>query len=443
MKIRDLMYMGLRNLFRRKARTSLTVIGMAIGIVLIMVLASISIGVRQTIDKYIMENGQMSIIYIYKNSYMQDEDGNYQNVEQKIDERVIDQIKGVNHVKAVSPVIYKYIQMKSGKYQSGISIRVMDSTTFADFGFPELEYGKYPTIEDNVGIVFGNEAMQWREFYDPTSRNWKTKVVDFTREKVTFTFDDYQYEISDKKKQEVFLLENYAKMEYSDNYNLNWSAFMDLEYYKTLITKHANTLKPEYRKKLLASLNEYEEIQINVDNMRNVTQVEEEIQSLGYKTQSNMQYIQPMIDTADMLQNVLVGIGLVAMLVSAINIANTMIMSIYERTREIGIMKVLGCIISDIKKLFLFESAVLGLIGGLFGIGLSYLFSYLINEYGSEFLGSLIMSGMAQGNKASVIPWWLPIIISFFAILIGVISGYMPARRATKISAIEAMKSES
>lgn len=443
MKIRDMVIMGLRNLFRRKARTSLTVIGMAIGIVLIMVLASISIGVRQTIDRYIMENGQMSIITISSSSGSWDEDGNYQRIEQKIDDRVIEQVKSINHVKAISPIIYKSINMKSGKYTCWGQLCIMDSSTFADFDFPALEIGSYPTPENNVGFVFGSETMRWNQFYYWSGNSQKTKDVDFTREKVSFVFDDYQWEISEKKKQEEFLLENYAKMEPSENYMFSWYIYMDLEYYKTLMTKHANTLKPQYRKKLLAELEEYQNIQINVDNMRNVTSVEEEIQKLGYKTQSNMQYIQPMIDTADMLQNVLIGIGLVAMLVSAINIANTMIMSIYERTREIGIMKVLGCLISDVKKLFLFEAAVLGLIGGVFGIGISYLCSYLINKYGSEFLGSLIMSGMSEGNKASVIPWWLPFVISIFAIVIGVVSGYMPARRATKISAIEAMKSES
>ena len=67
-----------------------------------------------------------------------------------------------------------------------------------------------------------------------------------------------------------------------------------------------------------------------------------------------------MLQTSKMLQVVLGAIGGVAMVVSAINIANTMIMSIYERTKEIGIMKVLGCMLKDIRKLFLFETHLVG-----------------------------------------------------------------------------------
>ena len=132
------------------------------------------------------------------------------------------------------------------------------------------------------------------------------------------------------------------------------------------------------------------------------------------------------------------------MLVSAISIANTMIMSIYERTKEIGIMKVLGCVVTDIKKLFLLEAGTIGAIGGVLGIGLSYLLSYLLNHYGGPTIGASMGLPLEEDGSMtlSVIPIWLSLLALGFAFLVGVISGYFPARRATKISAIEAMKSE-
>lgn len=441
MKIKDMIFMGLRNLFRRKARTSLTVVGMAIGIVLIMVLASISIGVNDTINKFLLENGGMTIIYISKYSYEQDENGNGYSKEQKINDYLVEQVKEIKHVRAVSPMLQMQVRFTSGKYYNYSTLRAMDSSTFQEFGFPALEVGSYPTPENNKGMVFTVNAF-WQDFYYWTGRSEKTKAVDFLVDKVTFTIDDYQYQISPKKKEVVFPVENYARMEQSDDWNYNYGIFMDLSYFKELYSEYANTLRPEDRKKAIQNLDNYEQIQINVDNMRNVTEVEEKIKELGFKTESSMQYIQPMIDTADMLQKVLVGIGLIAMMVSAINIANTMIMSIYERTKEIGVMKVLGCLVTDVKKLFLFESAILGLIGGLFGIAISYICSFFINKYGAEFLGSLLSIGSSEGAKTSQIPWWLPVAASVFAILVGVVSGYFPARRATRISAIEAMKSD-
>ena len=126
--------------------------------------------------------------------------------------------------------------------------------------------------------------------------------------------------------------------------------------------------------------------------------------------------------------------------------ANTMIMSIYERTREIGIMKVLGCKVGDVKKLFLFEAGLMGFIGGTIGVGLSYIVSWLMNKYGGDIFSGLMGGGYYGGTTSSsamsIIPFWLPFFAAGFGILVGLISGFFPALRATRISAIEAMKNE-
>ena len=178
-----------------------------------------------------------------------------------------------------------------------------------------------------------------------------------------------------------------------------------------------------------------------------VTDDQDKLEEMGFKLESSMQYIKPMQETAKMLEIILGAIGGVAMLVSAINIANTMIMSIYERTREIGIMKVLGCKVGDVKKLFLFEAGLIGFIGGTIGVGLSYIVSWLMNKYGGDIFSGLMGGGMYYGEQQaqtamSVIPIWLPFFAAGFGILVGLVSGFFPALRATRISAIEAMKNE-
>ena len=95
-------------------------------------------------------------------------------------------------------------------------------------------------------------------------------------------------------------------------------------------------------------------------------------------------------------------------------------------------------LISDIKKLFLFEASMIGLIGGALGIGLSYLASYLMNKYSVQ-IGSALGIGTG-GTDISVIPLWLVAVALGFAMLVGIISGYYPARRATKIKALEAIR---
>ena len=130
---------------------------------------------------------------------------------------------------------------------------------------------------------------------------------------------------------------------------------------------------------------------------------------------------------------VLAGIGGISLIVAAIGIANTMVMSTYERTREIGVMKVIGASVADIRNLFLVEAAAIGLIGGFFGILLSYLISHLLNS---------TLGAQEFGEAVSIIPYWVAVMALFFSALIGVLSGYLPAIRATKLSAIEAIRTE-
>ena len=133
------------------------------------------------------------------------------------------------------------------------------------------------------------------------------------------------------------------------------------------------------------------------------------------------------------IEMILGGLGGIAMLVSAISIANTMTMAIYERTKEIGVMKVLGCELRDIKNMFLSEAAFIGFLGGATGLSISLAISKLLNTIAGSMMG---------GTKMSVIPPWLAIFSLCFATLVGIISGYIPAVRAVKITALSAIRHE-
>lgn len=445
MRIGDLIKMGLRNLFRRKARTALTVLGVIIGTISIVTMVSIGIGMNNSFDQQFMENGEMTVIRIEQYGSIYDEDGNWVgSKDQVLNDDLVEQVRQIEHVKAVAPVINTSAQLYSGKYQAYISLRAIGYEAFAEFGFPGLTVGAYPTAEHNQTVVISNMVLS--EFYYYSSRNYETKVVDPAVDKVVFKFDPWRYTRNERKKEFQLEIEDYALMEESDNWEYNYYVYLDMDYYKELYTQYANTLKLEDRKKAMAELEKYNYIMINVDNIKNVTKVQEDIEALGYVTYSDMQYLEPLQETSDMLQLVLGAIGALAMMVSAINITNTMVMSIYERTREIGIMKVLGCLVKDIKKLFLFEAAMIGLLGGIVGIALSYVASFFINKYGGPLFSSIMQSSGVYDvgdAKFSVIPFWLPFLAAGFAMMVGVLAGYFPARRATKISAIEAMKTDS
>ena len=134
-----------------------------------------------------------------------------------------------------------------------------------------------------------------------------------------------------------------------------------------------------------------------------------------------------------------------------------MTMAIYERTREIGVMKVLGCELGNIRTMFLLESSTIGFIGGLIGLLISLLASFVLNNLSTILAmfgqsGGLDLSGMmggggyyymmdgSGGNTISIIPPWLMLAALVFATLVGLVAGILPANKAVKISALEAIR---
>ena len=155
--------------------------------------------------------------------------------------------------------------------------------------------------------------------------------------------------------------------------------------------------------------------------MNNVMEVQAAVTDMGYEAHSSMQWLEQAQEQMDMIQAVLGGIGAVSLFVAAIGIANTMMMSIYERTREIGVLKVLGCALGDIRSMFLIEAGFIGLMGGAAGLLLSYGVSSLINK----FLGS------AHGHGRRRRGYFPHPHVAFgggcgFAIVIGMLAGLFP-----------------
>ena len=111
-------------------------------------------------------------------------------------------------------------------------------------------------------------------------------------------------------------------------------------------------------------------------------------------------------------------------------------MSIYERTKEIGIIKVLGCDMNNIRTMFLLEAGFIGFFGGLVGLILSETISFIINMVAAGADGSGYYSGI------SYIPVWLVLAALVFAVLVGMVAGFFPALRAMKLSPLAAIRNE-
>lgn len=186
---------------------------------------------------------------------------------------------------------------------------------------------------------------------------------------------------------------------------------------------------------------------VKVQDIKNVAEVERQIKKMGFRTSSMESIRKPMERDARQKQMMFAGIGAVSLFVAALGITNTMIMSISERTREIGVMKSLGCFVRDIRKIFLMEAGCIGFAGGLAGVVLSFGISALMNLAAGQAAMSSEFGGfggemMEQTSGLSIIPWWLAVFAILFSVLIGIGAGYYPASKAVEIPALEAIKHE-
>lgn len=431
MKSADFVVMGFKNLWRRKLRTILTIMGVIIGTFSIVIMMSLGIAMSEGYKKQLSEWGSLTQINVNRYNYSFNEStGSGISEEKKLDDTLVEKIKQMPHVRAVTPVLSVSANLKSGKYESYISIYGIDPETIQYFDFPELEEGEMLSGDKPTALLFGKNSYH---FYNPKSNTWinyDENPVDIMKDKVKITFDDTWGETApkyDKLSVAGVLKESNSEMGYSVYGNIEQVK----KWYKE---KQKNNNHSSGDKKAEFS---YETIWISVDDIKYVKEVQDKLKADGYGCYSLADSLDSMQETSNMLQLILGGIGAVSLLISAIGIANTMIMSIYERTKEIGVMKVLGCLVTDIRKLFLFEASIIGFIGGVLGVGLSYLISYVLNKYAPQ-IGSAL--DMGTGNEISVIPLWLALLAIGFAIGIGIISGFYPAKRATKIRALEAMK---
>jgi putative ABC transport system permease protein len=143
------------------------------------------------------------------------------------------------------------------------------------------------------------------------------------------------------------------------------------------------------------------------------------------------------------LQIIFGGVGAIALLVAAIGIANTMAMSILERTREIGLMKAVGATNRDVLAIFLGEAAGIGFIGGLGGIIVGWLAGQAINVIAIVYLAAQAsQQGGVPPSVAVYTPIWLPVFALIFSTFVGMLSGLYPALRAATMIPVLALKYE-
>lgn len=405
------------NMKNRGIRTILTILGVVIGVISIVSLVAVGIGAKELIMQGFDEDSICKIeVTGMEESHRRDK---------MITDDFLEEISGMENVKMVYPVLGLDVSIEIEQYESfseicGVPQAYLNNLTMKD--------GEYPSGKGlKPELIIGGGARNW--FYD--IKTWKAveeceeeNKPDFTgkRGKVTMypdyidsrmnvcgvTDNEYDYNIYC----ELESLKKYLKRNSGDN----------------IIGQPTNKDGQRYNEWI------YDKAYVYVEDAEYVDSVIEKLNNRGFQTFNEKEYVDSMNRMLQIAQVVLAGIGMIALVVAVIGISNTMMTAVYDRIREIGILKVLGCDTDELLYLFLLESGILGAIGGIVGVAVSYFITGLcVNKIAEKVMK------LEAGQHLAVIPWWLALAAILFAICLGIVAGYFPAKWAAKLRPIQAM----
>ena len=451
MRFLDLLTMSINNLRRRKVRTALTVLGVVIGTASVVVMVSLGIGLNALMMEMYSSYGSMTAIEIY-NYGNNGNNGTNDNPLYLTDDTVKEFLR-IPHVTSASPVLETNVILKQGVYETNTSINGVTREFMEQI---PLGQGKLPDPKStDMEFIYGNAVVQWFQNSKTGKGYWDTQElpdIDYMNKPMFVIFDTDAYYQSRSggsgdgtpvKAPKKYLIRTAGVVEGGiDDYNsYAYGVYTDIDQLKTQLKKiyKKNPIpgQPTNKKGKPYSYFIYNQAYVYVDDMENVTAVQKAITDMGFQANSQMEWIEQSQQTYNMIQLVLGGIGAISLFVAAIGIANTMMMSIYERTKEIGVIQVLGCDLRTIRNMFLLESGFIGFMGGVIGVAISYGIGFIMNH----FLGiGQIMTG--QAGNISRIPLWLAAAAVVFAIFVGMAAGFFPSLRAMHLSPLAAIRNE-
>ncbi|HWQ05673.1 MAG: ABC transporter permease [Clostridiaceae bacterium] len=437
MSISDLLATAFLNLWRRKMRAFLTVLGMVIGVASIVVMVSLGIGIKQATIESFAGTGSLTTIRVNSYSWVDSGNGSGTSRQTELNKKSVTAMKKIEGVQSVLPLVTTYGILKSGRYITDVSILGITKEDAAEFGI-ELSEGEIPTSGGSTTYEMALGSWVLSNFYDPdTGRqavdsSGNPRITTSSRMQLTFDYRNiYQDQVfissDDSDNTDTLPLGNYYKVKVSgvmsdDNNDFSYYCLMDMDQLVKLAKANKDYTSFDNSK--------YDTVLVKCKEIEDVKTVKAAIEDMGYGTYSLQDAVEMAEESTKNVQYLLGAIGGVALLVAAIGIMNTMMMSIFERTKEIGIIKVLGCRIDNIAGLFLAESAYIGLFGGALGLVLSFGVGALLNQL------------LASSGLRSIIPAYLALGAVGFSIIVALIAGMYPALRAMKLSPLAAIRNE-
>lgn len=433
------------NMKRRKVRTFLTVLGVMIGVISVVALLSVGIGVKNEMIDSAVASGSVNQIKVYSEAGGKHKD-------RMITDRTIDTFASITNVSGCYPLYEVAVSMKYGEYEYygnlvGVPGNELGSWDLS-YGEKNADSSRTPELiaGSSVGKLFFNQntydsyenrekksiaALIGKRF--DTTVGWVGENEKTVKLKLAGVLSD-----GDKDNNSAQDEESDETVDISEDYSeKSQTIYCDMDSLKSLLRMVSADGKL-YGQPVDGNGNSYREFVytsavVIVDDINNVDAMVKKLQDMGYQTENSKEYLDTIQKYLKMIQLLLGGIGMIALVVAVIGISNTMTTSVFDRINEIGILKVLGCDIDELRLLFLMEAAVIGLVGGVLGVLSSYGVRIVVNK------AAVSMFNLAKGTQIAMIPWWLALAGVLGSVILGVAAGYFPARWASKLRPIDAV----
>ncbi len=413
-----------RNLRQAKARTALTALAMSVGAFTIGLALMLGNGGRAFLTSVIDSAGSASTVYVThaRNEKKLPEYGKNKAVNESgtlvLSDDDVAKLSKLDHVKTVRPYanvtqVVRYVESPANHKRLIASINVKNEGKTS-----KIVAGELTKTDDGTDLVPGQAILAKEYLADfgfDSAQDAVGKTVTLHAQGPGGTHDAQLTIVA-----------------------VETAGMASIGYQPGVTIATDDALLINQKTKAPGAANQYPSVVIRADSDDHAAAVKDAVVKLGggdYQAQTFSEAKEGMLSIINGAQYGLLAFGALALLASMFGIINTMYISVLERTQQIGLMKALGMRSRDVGKLFRYEAALIGVIGGAIGVGGASLLS-LLNPWIVEKL-------KFEEGMQLLLPeaWQMVALVALLAIL-GIIASYLPSRKATKLDPIEALRTE-
>lgn len=422
---KDLLRTAFSNLRRRPVRNILTSAGVVVGIVTLVAMVSFGVGVQAEVNRNFQSLGLENVFI--SPTFPEEDDAfdpfGFVEPDVPLTPNVVDTFRAMPEVEAVTPVLDMPSNMDASLTLMDQTVPVRLSNTFhrgpgamGEFASPDMLAGEPLGEGDTQGLVIVDGLAD--QFLPETDGDY----TELTGQKVTLTVRLPRGETREFSTTLTGVMDGRG----AQTANLGLQERIEI---KTWWYGRPDTLNTDG----------FDTLMVRAVDQNVVPVILDTAEELGVQSQSLGAVLEIANRVLAVMQALLGSVGGLALLVATLGVANTMMMAIYERTKEIGVLKALGARNREVRRMFTADAVLLGFIGGFVGLILGTLLGRLVDWIGHLYLAREGVTGIGQ---MSIVPLWLALGSLLFAALIGVLGGFYPAARAARLDPVAALKHE-